>query len=154
MRSVNEWFDGYSRDHQHPANRAIHWVCVPVILWCVIALLWLIPVPAGFAKQGAWSMPAMFAAFLFYHRLSRNLGWAMALVFIVLALITAGLHAWLGFSGLLWLAVGLFVLAWIGQFIGHLVEGQRPSFLTDLAYLLIGPAWLTSKLMRRANISC
>ncbi|HET6587659.1 MAG TPA: Mpo1-like protein [Oleiagrimonas sp.] len=153
MRSVNEWFDGYSRDHQHPTNRAIHWVCVPVIVWCVIALLWLIPVPTGYAQQGAWAVLAMFAAFLFYHRLSRNLGWAMALVFIALALITAGLHAWLGFSGLLWLAVVLFVLAWIGQFIGHLVEGQRPAFLTDLAYLLIGPAWLAGKLMRRAGIS-
>lgn len=153
MRSVNDWFGGYSRDHRHPINRAIHWVCVPVILWCVIALLWLIPVPAGFAQQGAWAAPAMFAAFLFYHRLSRNLGWAMALALIAFALITASLHAALGSSGLLWLAAGLFVLAWIGQFVGHVIEGQRPSFLTDLAYLLIGPAWLMGKLMRRARIS-
>ena len=152
MRSVNDWFGSYSRDHQNPTNRAIHWVCVPVILWCVIALLWLIPVPAGYVKQGAWAVLAMFAAYLFYRRLSRKLGMAMALAFIVLALITAGLYDLLGFSGLLWLAVVLFVLAWIGQFVGHGIEGQRPSFFTDLAYLLIGPAWLMGKVMRRFGI--
>jgi uncharacterized membrane protein YGL010W len=47
----------------------------------------------------------------------------------------------------------VFVLAWIGQFIGHQIEGRRPSFLTDLAYLLIGPAWLMGKLMRRVGIA-
>lgn len=43
----------------------------------------------------------------------------------------------------------MFVVAWIGQFIGHQFEGRKPSFLTDLAYLLIGPAWLMAKLLRR-----
>ena len=51
-----------------------------------------------------------------------------------------------------WLAVGVFVAAWIGQFIGHQFEGRRPSFLTDLAYLLIGPAWLMAKLLRRLGM--
>ncbi len=152
MRNINDWFDSYSRDHRNPTNRAIHWVCVPVILWCVIALLWLVPVPAGYVRQGTWAVVAMFAAFLFYQRLSRRLGWAMALAFIVLALATAGLYDLLGFHGLLWLAAALFVLAWIGQFVGHVIEGRRPSFFTDLAYLLIGPAWLMGKLMRRFGI--
>lgn len=153
MRSIHDWFESYGNDHRHPLNRAIHWVCVPVILWCVIALLWLIPVPAVMLQQGAWAVLAMFAAYLFYHRLSRHIGWAMALVFVALGLITSGLHDLLGFHGLLWLAVGLFVVAWIGQFVGHLIEGQRPSFLTDLAYLLIGPAWLAGKVMKRFGLS-
>lgn len=152
MRSINEWFDSYSHDHRHPLNRAVHWVCVPLILWSVIALLWLIPVPPGYLRQGSWAVLAMFLTFLFYQRLSRHLGWAMALVFIALALATAGLHHLLGPTRLLWLAVVLFVLAWIGQFIGHVIEGRRPSFLTDLAYLLIGPAWLTGKIMHRMGM--
>ena len=45
-------------------------------------------------------------------------------------------------------AAGVFVLAWIGQFYGHHLEGRRPSFLTDLVYLLIGPAWVLGKLYR------
>ena len=44
------------------------------------------------------------------------------------------------------------VVAWVGQFIGHAIEGRRPSFLTDLAYLLVGPAWLMDKLLRRVGI--
>ena len=59
----------------------------------------------------------------------------------------------LGMKGLLWLAVAVFVLAWIGQFIGHKWEGKRPSFFTDLVYLLIGPLWTLSKLYKKAGIA-
>jgi uncharacterized membrane protein YGL010W len=48
-----------------------------------------------------------------------------------------------------WLALAVFVVAWIGQFVGHMFEGRRPSFFTDLSYLLVGPAWLMEKLLRR-----
>lgn len=153
MRSVHDWFGAYSADHQHPTNRAIHWICVPLILWCVIAALWLIPVPHAFLRQGAWAVLALFVVYLFYMRLSRRIGLAMAGTFIVLALITAGLYRWLGPVHLGWLAGGLFVAAWIGQFVGHAIEGRRPSFFTDLAYLLIGPAWLMGKVLRRLGVA-
>lgn len=154
MRTIHDWFSSYSSDHQNATNRAIHWVCVPVILWCVIAALWTIPVPAWIGRAGLWALPVMFAAFLFYYyKLSRPLGLAMALVFIVCALIAEAAYRALGPLHLLWLAIVLFVIAWIGQFVGHMIEGKRPSFFTDLAYLLIGPAWLTSKLMRRFGLT-
>lgn len=153
MRSVNEWFGNYSRDHQHPVNRLIHWVCVPLILWAAIAALWTIPVPPALGRPGFWAGMAMVGAMAFYLRLSKRLGFAMLLLFVVLGVITELLFRGLGAQSLLWLAGGVFVLAWIGQFIGHLIEGARPSFFTDLAYLLIGPAWLTGKVMRRLHIS-
>jgi uncharacterized membrane protein YGL010W len=154
VRDLNEWFGNYSRDHQHPTNRAIHWICVPAITWCVVAALWIVPVPASLGRPGLWAVVAMFAAFVFYyHRLSRKLGLAMAAAFIVLALITEGLYRLLGPAHLGWLAAAIFVIAWIGQFVGHAIEGKRPSFLTDLAYLLIGPAWLVGKLMRRFGLT-
>lgn len=152
MRTIHEWFGRYSSDHANATNRAIHWVCVPVILWCVVALLWLVPVPPAIGRAGFWAFVAMFFAFLFYYRLSRAIGLGMAAVFIACGLIAEGALRALGPQDLLWLATGLFVVAWIGQFVGHLIEGRRPSFFTDLAYLLIGPAWLTGKLMRRAGI--
>ena len=46
-------------------------------------------------------------------------------------------------------AIGVFVVAWIAQFVGHKIEGRKPSFLTDLTYLLIGPAWVLAKLYRK-----
>ena len=153
MRSIHDWFESYSGDHQNPVNRASHWVCVPAILWSVIAALWVLPVPASLGKPGLWCGLLMVAVLTFYWRLSRPLGAAMIMLFIALALLAHVLHGVLGPGGLLELAIGIFVAAWIGQFIGHLIEGRRPSFFTDLAYLLIGPAWLMAKLMRRIGVA-
>jgi uncharacterized membrane protein YGL010W len=153
MRSIHDWFGSYAADHQNRINRAIHWVCVPTIMWCAIAALWTVPVISMWMKPGFWAAVAMFLAFLFYYRLSRAIGLAMALVFIMSGAIAWALYDALGPRELLILAVVLFVLAWIGQFIGHAIESRRPSFFTDLAYLLIGPAWLTGKLMRRLGLT-
>ena len=153
MRDVRQWFDSYGDDHRDARNRAIHWVCVPLILWCVIALLWALPVPRAFAQPGLWAGVAMFLAWTFYWRLSRVIGAAMLVVFVAFGLLAHIAYAALGARGLALLAIVLFVLAWIGQFVGHALEGRRPSFFTDLAYLLIGPAWLAGKLLRRARIT-
>jgi uncharacterized membrane protein YGL010W len=115
--------------------------------------LWLIPVPASIGRPGLWCALIMVAALTFYWRLSRPLGAAMIAFFIVLALITEALYRVLGPTDLLWLAIGVFAAAWVGQFVGHRLEGSRPSFFTDLAYLLIGPAWLMGKLLRGVGVS-
>ena len=73
----------------------------------------------------------------------------MVAVFVLMGLLTRWLFDTFGVQALLSLAVGVFVLAWIGQFLGHKIEGRKPSFLTDLTYLLIGPAWVLAKLYRR-----
>ncbi|HET7063161.1 MAG TPA: Mpo1-like protein [Rudaea sp.] len=151
-REVDRWLGNYSEDHRNPTNILIHWICVPLILWTVIALLWVVPVPAMLGRAGLWAAVAMFAALSFYLRLSRTLGLAMFVAFVALGLITEALYRWLGPAALMWLAIGVFVVAWVAQFVGHKVEGKRPSFLTDLAYLLIGPAWIVAKIMRRLRI--
>lgn len=154
-RPIDRWFASYSADHRNPANQAIHVVAVPLILWSVIALLWCIPVvEGGLFRPGIWAALAMFAAWLFYFRASRALGLGMAAVFIAMGLVTHALHLALGTRGLLAAAIVVFVVAWIAQFVGHsrLYEGRKPSFLTDLRYLLIGPAWVLSKLYRKLGL--
>jgi uncharacterized membrane protein YGL010W len=153
MQNVHDWFESYGNDHRNPANQLIHWICVPAILWSVIAALWVVPVPASIGKPGLWCALVMVAALTFYWRLSRPLGAAMIALFVALALVTHFAFAATGATRLAEIAAVVFVLAWFGQFIGHRIEGRRPSFLTDLAYLLIGPAWLVAKLMRRAGIA-
>ncbi|MBB6600151.1 Mpo1-like protein [Luteimonas sp. MC1825] len=148
-RPIDRWFASYSGDHRNARNQAIHVVAVPAILWSVIALLWCIPSPGTALRQGVWAALAMFAAWLFYQRASRPLGVGMAVQLVAMATLCWWLHAALGTRGLLALAVGVFVVAWIAQFIGHRIEGRKPSFFTDLVYLLIGPAWVLSKLYRR-----
>ncbi|MGH8122172.1 MAG: DUF962 domain-containing protein [Rudaea sp.] len=152
-REVERWLGNYSEDHRNPTNILIHWICVPVILWTVIALLWVLPVPPLLGRTGLWAGVAMFAAFVFYLRLSRPLAFGMLAVFVVFALISEALYRALGPGMLIWTAVALFVIAWIGQFVGHKIEGRKPSFLTDLAYLLIGPAWIVAKIMHRLGVA-
>ena len=152
-REVDRWLGNYSEDHRNPTNILIHWICVPLILWTVIALLWVVPVPAAIGRPGLWAGVAMFAAMMFYLRLSRALAFGMLAAFALLGLTTEALYRTLGPLPLMWLAIGVFVLAWIAQFLGHKIEGKRPSFLTDMAYLLIGPAWIVAKLMRKFGIS-
>lgn len=152
-RPVDRFLGNYSEDHRNPTNRLVHWVCVPLIVWTVIALLWVIPVPPSFGRPGLWAALALFLATVFYLRLSRRLAIALVVFFAVLMAVTHVLYQAIGASALLWMAVGVFVAAWIAQFVGHQIEGKRPSFLTDLVYLLIGPMWLMSKIFRRAGIA-
>ncbi|WP_266170620.1 DUF962 domain-containing protein [Dyella subtropica] len=151
-RSMRDWLDSYSRDHQHPTNRLLHWICVPLIVWCVVALLWTLPVPSMLGRPGFWSVGAQVLAFAWYWKHSRKLAGALLIFFVLLDLLTELLYRQLGSMTLLWCALGVFAVAWVGQFIGHAIEGRRPSFLTDLAYLLIGPAWLMDKLLRRLGL--
>lgn len=154
-RPIDGWFAHYSGDHQNPVNQRIHLFAVPLILWSVIGLLWCIPVPGTLFRPGLWAALAMFAGWMFYYRASRPIGFGMLAVFVAMAWLTRGLHDALGTAGLLQLSAGVFVVAWIAQFIGHgkRFEGRKPSFLTDLRYLLIGPAWVLSKLYRRLGWS-
>jgi uncharacterized membrane protein YGL010W len=148
MRTMQDWLDSYSGDHQNPTNRLFHWFCVPPIVWSVIALLWAIPVPATLFRPGTVAVAVMVLAFYWYWKHSHRLALALLIAFALLGLLTNLLYYRLGAASLCYLAIGVFVVAWIGQFIGHQFEGRRPSFLTDLSYLLIGPAWLMAKLLR------
>jgi uncharacterized membrane protein YGL010W len=142
-RSIHQWFAEYGESHQNPTNKLIHWICVPVIYFCVVGLLWSIPVP----QDHPWLKPGIFARItvalvaIFYLRLSMPIMLGMV-VFSVGCLFLAHAidqHApWPLWS----ICVTFFVLAWIGQFYGHKVEGRKPSFLKDLQFLMIGPAWL------------
>jgi uncharacterized membrane protein YGL010W len=152
-REVERWLGSYSDDHRNTTNVLIHWVCVPLIVWTVVALLWVVPVPAILGRPGFWAGMAMFAALVFYLRLSRALCAGMFVLFVILGLITEGLYREIGPGNLMWLAIGVFVLAWIAQFVGHHLEGRRPAFFTDLVYLLIGPAWIVAKILRRIGVA-
>lgn len=149
-RAIDRWFASYSADHQHPMNQRIHMLAVPLIVFSVLALLWCIPVPeGGLFRDGMWALLAMIAAWIFYRRASQSIALGMALQFLLFSVIIRGLYETLGTHVLLIIASVVFVLAWIAQFVGHKIEGKKPSFLTDLTYLLIGPAWVLAKLYRR-----
>lgn len=152
-RSLQEWLALYDESHRNKTNKTIHFIAVPAIYFTVLGLLWAIPVPAAMAAIPGcnWAVLALIPALLFYRSLSMPLMLGMAafsgLCFAVLYyLSTAGLPV-------VWISLGLFVVMWVLQFIGHAVEGKKPSFFRDLQFLLIGPAWIMAFLLRRAGIA-
>lgn len=154
-RAVDSWLDAYGSSHVHPVNEAFHLVCVPVIVMCVLAGLRLVPLP--FTPPLPWLDLAglvTLAALAYYARLSWRLALAIIPALVVLFLGIDALEAWAARGGpALWQsALALFVAAWIGQFIGHLIEGKRPSFFQDLQFLLIGPVWLLAQAFKRVGL--
>ncbi|MFI4890046.1 MAG: DUF962 domain-containing protein [Steroidobacterales bacterium] len=154
MRSVNAWLDEYGDSHRNPVNKLLHRVCVPVIVWCVIGLLWSLPTPADLhaAMPAAnWASLTVLAALVYYAMLSVRLALGALPIFGVMLWSIDRLAA-VGTRALLGVCITLFVMAWIGQFIGHAIEGKRPSFFKDLQFLLIGPLWLLADVYRRLGV--
>jgi uncharacterized membrane protein YGL010W len=151
MRRVDQWLMDYGASHQNRTNKRLHWVCVPVIVWCVIALLWQTPIFGGPQTYWNWGLIAVAAALLYYASMSVPLALGACVLLAAMLVSIAFVQRWS--PAPLWqVATVLFVLAWIGQFIGHRIEGKRPSFFQDLQFLLIGPLWLLADLYRRFGI--
>jgi uncharacterized membrane protein YGL010W len=50
------------------------------------------------------------------------------------------------------LSIAIFVAAWIAQFVGHNIEGKKPSFLEDIQYLWIGPLFVLTKPLHKLGM--
>ncbi len=151
MRRVDQWLAEYGESHRHPLNKRLHWICVPVILWCVIALLWSIPAGNGRHWLLNWAALVAAATLVYYAVLSLPLALGAAPFFVAM-LASMPLIERLRIAPVWRIAAVLFVIAWIGQFIGHRIEAKRPSFFQDVVFLLIGPLWLLADLYRRLGI--
>ncbi len=152
-RRIDRLLAEYGESHQHPVNKAIHWVMVPLITWTVLALLCALPVPQVFSAVPFLNWATLFAAFacVYYATLSLPLTAAMVVLAALLFGLVALCQAFVPLP--LWqVALGVFAAAWVFQFIGHAIEGKRPSFFKDVQFLLVGPAWLMHFLFRKAGI--
>ncbi len=156
---IQPLFDKYGESHQNPANKAIHWICVPIIFFTIIGLLSLIPLAGTDTAVAPGLLPYLHlgtllivVGVLFFLRLSIPVAIGML---AISALVLYGVKVVnLNFpDSALYAYLTLFVLAWIGQFIGHKIEGKKPSFIDDLKFLLIGPAWLLHFIYQKLGIS-
>lgn len=134
-KSLQSWLADYAVSHQHPINKKIHWLCVPVIFASILGM--------GMSWQAAFTLVLIALVMLFYLRLSTQLFIAMGMFVLfclaAIAILPVGFKFWFG----------VFVVAWIGQFVGHKIEGKKPSFFEDLQFLLIGPAWVANSLSEK-----
>ena len=154
MKNIYDWLDAYGESHQNPTNKKIHWVCVPLIMLTLLGLLSLIKIPLSIANMPInLSHILLVVALLFYLRLSISISFGMIIIsFITLFIINRLEIIFPDINQLLYLYISIFVLSWIGQFIGHKIEGKKPSFFEDIQFLLIGPAWLLSFIYNKMGI--
>ena len=144
MKTLIDHLAQYAAYHRDPRNIHTHFVGVPMIMFAVVILLsrpsWLVgDLPVSPALAGA------LASCFFYVRLDFRYGVVMAA--LLSAMLVGG--QWLALQGTaLWLAagVGLFVVGWVIQFIGHYYEGRKPAFVDDLVGLIVGPLFVVAEL--------
>ncbi|KQT18368.1 hypothetical protein ASG31_06480 [Chryseobacterium sp. Leaf404] len=155
MRKIDRLFAEYAESHRNSTNKLIHWICVPLIFWTILGFISYIPTPNIYLKYFGFLSIASFIALclvtVFYFRLSWRIAVIMIFVmllmehFVSLVNVTFGRKSWL-------IYLGVFVATWILQFVGHKIEGKKPSFLKDLQFLLIGPIWLLSFILKKSGI--
>lgn len=162
MRAIESLLGEYAESHQNKTNKAIHYVCVPLIFWTVVALLWEVKLPFEFSLGERVvhlnaAMIALAFVLIYYVRLSFMLAVGMLLYALACAAVCYTYNhkiiQHLGGFPLWAMALVVFVIAWIFQFYGHNIEGKKPSFLKDLQFLLIGPAWIMSFIYKKAGLS-
>lgn len=150
MRNLDQFLDTYALSHRNPSNQLIHYVCVPAIFVCTLALGWLINLqllgvsgPLGYWVNASSVSMALILP-LFYGRLGLRACIAMVLVSAAAVAIIVAIDA---SAAPLWaVAAGVFIIAWAAQFVGHHIEGAKPNFFEDLLFLLIGPLFVLEEL--------
>lgn len=157
MKPIQQWFDEYGESHQNATNKLIHWICVPTIFFSIVALLSEVSLPflmdflpEALSPFANLASVVLLVVIVFYIRLSPTMAIGIALFAILCMALVIPLRS---LSIPVWgSALILFTAAWIGQFYGHKVEGKKPSFLQDLSFLLIGPAWLMGFIYKKVGI--
>ncbi len=152
MRTIEKLFAEYAESHQNAVNKNIHWVCVPLIVFSIIGLLYSIKIPVIISNHHL-NIAFIIAVFAMFYYVSLSVSLAVGLLAFVLA--SLAICHYIEVMGIipLWLiSLIIFAGAWVGQFFGHRIEGKKPSFLKDIQFLLIGPAWLLGFLYKRLSI--
>lgn len=155
MRKIDLLFAEYSESHRNSTNKLIHWICVPLIFWTILGFISLIPSKSiCFIYIGCISyvsLVAMALVTLFYMRLSVLISIVMLIIMVIMESFAYGIN--IRFRGNSWMVyLSIFIITWILQFVGHKIEGKKPSFLKDLQFLLIGPIWLLSFILKKLGI--
>ncbi len=140
QRQIDILLDKYSESHRNPVNELIHCVCVPAIVLSFLGMIWAVHPLAALAVT--------IVSLLYYVSLSLPFAFGM----LVMSSAMLWLLEFMPQSAVLPGSIIVFVVAWIGQFIGHKIEGKKPSFLDDLRFLLIGPLFVLGVLFRRLRI--
>ena len=152
MQTLQQLLDECAISHQNKNNKIIHYFCVPAIFFSIVGLLMSIPSGLITGLTGIenplyayWGVVFLIPLMIFYIRLSLKMTF-LILGFAILCILG---NFQLALQMSLWKVSGvIFVNAWIVQFYGHKIEGKKPSFLDDIKFLLVGPAWILDHVIK------
>lgn len=171
MRKIDQLFAEYAESHQNQTNKFIHWICVPLIFFTIVGFISLISRSAtnktlnntsqytewtiahlnfGYLFLSLISILSIIFLTIFYFRLSKTIGIIMFFIVLLMFYCTSIINEI--FEKPVFIYLTIFVITWIFQFIGHKIEGKKPSFLKDLQFLLIGPIWLLHFILKKIGI--
>ena len=155
MKSIQQWLVEYAESHQNSTNKLIHWICVPTIYFTIVGLLYSIPLQFGEVAGLKINFGSIVAAliFIYYSLLSLKLAFGMMFFSILCIFLSEWIFQVTNSNlGLALTCLALFTISWIFQFLGHHIEGKKPTFIKDLQYLMIGPAWVISFFYKKIGI--
>ena len=155
MRKIDQLFAEYAESHQNQTNKFIHWICVPLIFFTIVGFISLIPAPhfcaPYFGCISIASIVALVLVSIFYFALSWRI--SIIMLFFMLLMEHFAFSINIHFKENSWIVfLSVFVITWIFQFIGHKIEGKKPSFIKDLQFLLVGPIWLLHFILKKIGI--
>jgi len=138
-RRVDQLLAHYSESHRHPTNELIHYTAIPLIMLSLVGLL--------YALHPYVAYLFIAASMVYYVRLS----WVFFITMLAGSALVLALVYAMGEQRVA-ICASIFVVAWIFQFIGHKVEGKKPSFFEDIQYLWVGPLFVLSRLFTKLGI--
>lgn len=158
-KKVDILLDEYTAFHQHPSNKLIHFVCIPLIILGILGLAWSIPFP-HLAFLGKYNGFLNWASFViafsgyYYYRLSPVFTYGLIIVIFLMSLVIVQLEKWAMTGGpAIWLVCAVFlILAGVAQFIGYKIEGKRSSLVQHARFLIVGPLWILKKIWIKAGL--
>jgi len=151
MKSINVWLSEYGECHQNPTNKKIHFICVPLIFFSIVGLLYSIKLTCVFGVETTLAHIMLVGVVIYYFVLSTPIAIGMILYSVFCLTLCYLIEQ--GVGHLFIVSALIFILAWITQFYGHNIEGKKPSFLKDIQFLLIGPAWIMSFLLKKLGFT-
>ncbi len=137
MKTLDQWLDEYAQSHQNKTNKTIHYIFVPLIMFSLMGIL------LSISPWFMWLLVVV--SLIFFARLSLKLSLYMLVITVIMVVILYQIPQ------LFWVSLVIFIVSWIFQFIGHKLEGKKPSFFKDLQFLLIGPLWVLNHVLSRCN---
>jgi uncharacterized membrane protein YGL010W len=138
-RKVDALLSHYGESHRDPRNELIHYIAIPLIMFSLIGMM--------FSLHPMVAYVFMAASLVYYACLS----WVFFAVMLAWSLASTLLLFALG-RVLLPVSVVVFVGAWVMQFVGHKIEGKKPSFFEDIQYLWVGPLFVLSRLFGKLGL--